>query len=64
MPTPEIETDLSYDRQNHLLDIYNESTCKTKAEEDRERAAPITIASSTVLIFTWNSFKPNKLKKK
>lgn len=30
-------------------------TCKTKAEDDNDRAAPMTMASSTLLILTCNS---------
>jgi hypothetical protein len=40
------------------------STCRTKAEEERERAAPITTASSMLLMFTWNSSKPIPKKQK
>ena len=40
----------------HCFTIYwlleKKHTCRTKAEEDNERAAPITTASSTLLIFT------------
>jgi hypothetical protein len=37
-----------------FLDTQNKNTCRTKAEEDRERAAPITTASSTLLMLTCN----------
>jgi hypothetical protein len=35
-------------------------TWRTKADEDSERAAPITIASSILLMFTCRS-KPNEI---
>jgi len=38
-------------------------TCRTKAEDDNERAAPITIASSILLIFTCISVKPATVRK-
>jgi len=47
-----------------IVRFYNLSTCRTKAEEERERAAPITTASSMLLMFTWNSSKPIPKKQK
>jgi len=34
-------------------EIIQTNTCRTNAEDDRERAAPITTASSTLLMFTY-----------
>lgn len=35
-----------------IIEVRKMRTCRTKAEDDNERAEPITIASSTLLIFT------------
>lgn len=36
-----------------FIDINNLDTCRTKAEDDKDKAAPMTTASSMLLMLTW-----------
>ncbi|MFS7989280.1 hypothetical protein Hanom_Chr11g01044821 [Helianthus anomalus] len=42
---------------NTSMSIKNKNTCRTNAEDDSEKAAPKTIASSILLMFTCDPFQ-------